>query len=429
MLEVPVDPFEFGGQRYELRGGAVDARLDISHTVSGYAFRLRFDAGARGPVRALPRDRRPGDGRRRPRDRPARRRRRPQLALLRRGRARRARLGARRAGARAADPDRLPRGLRGPLLGVRREPEPRRPSTSTSASPTRAGPRCANSSSTSGWSRFASRSPEAELDDLRAASRTRLAGPSARRSTTGRRASRSPTCRSSARYWARRLRLAGHRGAAERAPAVPHGDRRARYPLPPRPLAAPRRAAARDHARLARSIVEFLKVIGPLTDPTAHGGETADAFHVVCPSLPGYGFSDKPAAPGWGVERIAAAWIELMGRLGYERYGAQGSDWGTSVTRVHRPAGPRARGGDPPQRRRSRRQTRRRSTTSPSRARRARVARARRRMGVRLLDASTSTRPQTIGYALVDSPAGARAPGSSRSSGPGPTATATSRTC
>jgi pimeloyl-ACP methyl ester carboxylesterase len=80
------------------------------------------------------------------------------------------------------------------------------------------------------------------------------------------------------------------------------------------------------------SIVEFLKVIGPLTDPSAHGGDTADAFHLVCPSLPGYGFSDKPQRPGWGVERIAAAWTELMARLGYERYGAQGSDWGTSIS-------------------------------------------------------------------------------------------------
>jgi pimeloyl-ACP methyl ester carboxylesterase len=80
------------------------------------------------------------------------------------------------------------------------------------------------------------------------------------------------------------------------------------------------------------SIIEFLKVIGPLTDPTAHGGDAADAFHVFCPSLPGYGFSDKPTRPGWCVERIAAAWSVLMARLGYERYGAQGSDWGTSIS-------------------------------------------------------------------------------------------------
>jgi epoxide hydrolase len=80
------------------------------------------------------------------------------------------------------------------------------------------------------------------------------------------------------------------------------------------------------------SIIEFLKVLGPLTDPAGHGGDSADAFHVVCPSLPGYGFSDKPQRPGWGFERIAAAWTELMARLGYQRYGAQGSDWGTSIS-------------------------------------------------------------------------------------------------
>jgi pimeloyl-ACP methyl ester carboxylesterase len=76
------------------------------------------------------------------------------------------------------------------------------------------------------------------------------------------------------------------------------------------------------------SIVEFLEAIGPLTDPE----DPADAFHVVLPSLPGYGFSDRPASTGWGIERIAAASIELMRRLGYERYGAAGSDWGTSIT-------------------------------------------------------------------------------------------------
>src|SRR5919201_3592894 len=80
------------------------------------------------------------------------------------------------------------------------------------------------------------------------------------------------------------------------------------------------------------SIVEFLKVIGPLTDPTPHGGDAGDAFHVVCPSLPGYGFSDKRREPGWGIERIADAWASLMDRLGYTRYGAQGSDWGTSIS-------------------------------------------------------------------------------------------------
>ena len=80
------------------------------------------------------------------------------------------------------------------------------------------------------------------------------------------------------------------------------------------------------------SIVEFQKVIEPLTNPTAHGGEAADAFHVVCPSLPGYGFSDKPTRTGWNVQRIAKAWSELMLRLGYKRYAAQGGDWGAAVT-------------------------------------------------------------------------------------------------
>ena len=80
------------------------------------------------------------------------------------------------------------------------------------------------------------------------------------------------------------------------------------------------------------SVVEFHKVIEPLTDPTAHGGSAADAFHVVCPSLPGFGFSAKPAATGWGVDRIAKAWAVLMERLGYARYFAQGGDWGSAVT-------------------------------------------------------------------------------------------------
>jgi pimeloyl-ACP methyl ester carboxylesterase len=80
------------------------------------------------------------------------------------------------------------------------------------------------------------------------------------------------------------------------------------------------------------SIAEFQKVIEPLSDPTSHGGEARDAFHVVCPSLPGYGFSDKPARSGWNVDRIGRAWAALMARLGYERYVAQGGDWGAMVT-------------------------------------------------------------------------------------------------
>ena len=80
------------------------------------------------------------------------------------------------------------------------------------------------------------------------------------------------------------------------------------------------------------SVLEFRDVIGPLTDPVAHGRKEADAFHLVIPSMPGFGFSDKPDATGWGISRIADAWIELMDRLGYERWAAQGGDWGSAVT-------------------------------------------------------------------------------------------------
>ncbi len=80
------------------------------------------------------------------------------------------------------------------------------------------------------------------------------------------------------------------------------------------------------------SVVEFDKVIEPLTNPTAHGGSAEDALHVVAPSLPGFGFSGKPTQPGTGTEKIAAMWDTLMGRLGYDRYFAQGGDWGSSVT-------------------------------------------------------------------------------------------------
>ena len=79
------------------------------------------------------------------------------------------------------------------------------------------------------------------------------------------------------------------------------------------------------------SIVEQLKIIEPLTDPTAHGGSATDAFHVVIPSMPGYGFSGKPTSTGWGPERMGRAWAELMERLGYTRYVAQGGDWGAFV--------------------------------------------------------------------------------------------------
>ena len=80
------------------------------------------------------------------------------------------------------------------------------------------------------------------------------------------------------------------------------------------------------------SIIEQLKIIDPLTNPTAHGGSAADAFDLVIPSLPGHGFSGKPTATGWDPIRIARAWVELMKRLGYTRYVAQGGDWGNAVT-------------------------------------------------------------------------------------------------
>ena len=76
--------------------------------------------------------------------------------------------------------------------------------------------------------------------------------------------------------------------------------------------------------------MELLKVIGPLTDPEAHGGRAEDAFDLVLHSMPGYGFSGKPTSPGWNPDRIARAWAELMGRLGYQRYVSQGGEWGAS---------------------------------------------------------------------------------------------------
>jgi pimeloyl-ACP methyl ester carboxylesterase len=151
------------------------------------------------------------------------------------------------------------------------------------------------------------------------------------------------------------------------------------------------------------SIVEFLKVIGPLADPPAYGGDAADSFHVVCPSLPGYGFSDKPAQPGWNVDRIARAWIRLMGRLGYERYGAQGGDWGTSVSTSIGQQDPGHVAGihlNPP-------------IAAPDPAtfddltdieRGALDAREHAREWEDGYSQEQSTRPQTVGYGLVDSP-------------------------
>jgi len=152
------------------------------------------------------------------------------------------------------------------------------------------------------------------------------------------------------------------------------------------------------------SVIEFLKCIGPLTDPTAHGGAARDAFHLVIPSLPGYGFSGKPRETGWTVRRIAQAWAVLMRRLGYARYVAQGGDWGAAITTamgVERPEGlaaihlnmplvrPREPGPD----------------LAPDETRMLeRLAwHARWDSGYAQ---QQSSRPQTLGYALADSPAG-----------------------
>jgi pimeloyl-ACP methyl ester carboxylesterase len=90
------------------------------------------------------------------------------------------------------------------------------------------------------------------------------------------------------------------------------------------------------------SVIELLNIVDPLTDPTAHGGTAADAFHVIIPSMPGYGYSGKPRDLGWGPAKIAGAWDVLMKRLGYDRYVAQGGDWGAIITDlmgVQAPAG------------------------------------------------------------------------------------------
>jgi epoxide hydrolase len=153
------------------------------------------------------------------------------------------------------------------------------------------------------------------------------------------------------------------------------------------------------------SVIEFLKVIGPLTDPTAHGGRVEDAFHVVVPSLPGYGFSDKPCAPGWNSGRIATAWAELMPRLGYTRWVAQGGDWGASVTNtlaLNKPPGliaihltiPLAVPSPLPTQ----------GTTPAERDAIASLSRLKTDGGG--YSHEQATRPQTVGYALNDSPIG-----------------------
>jgi epoxide hydrolase len=153
------------------------------------------------------------------------------------------------------------------------------------------------------------------------------------------------------------------------------------------------------------SVVEFLKVIEPLRNPVAHGGRAQDAFHVVCPSLPGYGFSGKPSSPGFGVPKIAGMWDQLMVRLGYQSYFAQGGDWGSAVTtaigiqnlghcagiHLNMPsAGPTkaARENPGPQDIRAMERSKAYQDWDSGYSK------------------QQSTRPQTLGYGLADSPAG-----------------------
>lgn len=153
------------------------------------------------------------------------------------------------------------------------------------------------------------------------------------------------------------------------------------------------------------SVVEFLKVIGPLTDPAAHGGDPADAFHLVCPSLPGFAYSDKPTSTGWSTEKIGSEWGNLMARLGYDRYVAQGGDWGSIVTCAIANADPEHCAAihlnmpfAPPD-----------PETFDSLTEREQAAAAKWQY-YQDWDSGYSkqqaTRPQTLGYALVDSPIG-----------------------
>jgi pimeloyl-ACP methyl ester carboxylesterase len=163
------------------------------------------------------------------------------------------------------------------------------------------------------------------------------------------------------------------------------------------------------------SVFELLKTVGPLTDPPAHGGRAQDSFDLVLPSMPGYGFSGKPTDTGWGPDRIARAWAELMKRLGYTRYVAQGGDWGSPVSSAmarQAPAGllgihinlpaivppevatALAAGAGPPA-----------GLSEKERATFDELSAAA-KMGNRSYALMMGTRPQTIGYAVADSPAG-----------------------
>ena len=153
------------------------------------------------------------------------------------------------------------------------------------------------------------------------------------------------------------------------------------------------------------SVIEFLDCIAPLTDPTAHGGKAEDAFHVVVPSLPGYGFSAKPERTGWDVARVGVAWAELMRRLGYERWFAQGGDWGAIVTTVMGAQAPQGLAGIHTNMPIAKILPEDRDDKDP-----AVVAALAAGANYNAFDSGyskiQSTRPQTIGYGLVDSPVG-----------------------
>lgn len=153
------------------------------------------------------------------------------------------------------------------------------------------------------------------------------------------------------------------------------------------------------------SVIELLDVIGPLTDPVAHGGRAEDAFHVVVPSLPGYGFSGKPEQTGWGVEKIGMAWAELMRRLGYERWFAQGGDWGAIITTAMGAQAPAGLAGIHLNMAIARPTSADLVDPTPE-AKRAIEAGQHYKTFESGYSAQQSTRPQTIGYSLVDSPVG-----------------------
>jgi epoxide hydrolase len=154
------------------------------------------------------------------------------------------------------------------------------------------------------------------------------------------------------------------------------------------------------------SFVEFTKIIGPLTDPVSHGGKAEDAFHVVCPSLPGFGFSGKPKERGWSSQRMGEVIAKLMARLGYTRYGAQGGDWGSGIARWLASAdGGRCIGGH------SNFPGGGRPTSEPTRGVTEKEINRVEHRGKELKDhygygAIQGTRPLTLGYGLNDSPAG-----------------------